>query len=107
GGVFGPALHRLAMHALLIGSERRIADATAGHGQLFRVAHAAGGRNVDVRDFRLGIAARQNFVYVAVAVLALGNVGITRGTGLGVNSMIVSRLLVGVTGGADRLGRRR
>ena len=56
-------------------------------------------------DLRLRIAGRQDFVHAAVTVLALGHVGISGGCSFGVDAMIVSRLLVGVTGGAYRLGR--
>ena len=44
-------------------------------------------------------------MHAAVTVLALGHIGVSRGRGLGVDAMIISRLLVGVTGGAYRLGR--
>jgi hypothetical protein len=73
---------------------------------LFAVAGSAGARNVDVRYFRLGIAARQNFVYVTVTVLALGHVVVAGGGGLSVNAMIVGGLLISVTSGADGLGWR-
>ena len=58
-----------------------------------------------MRYLRLRIARRQNLVYAAVAVLALGDVGIAGRRGLGVNAVVVSRLLVGMAGGADGLGR--
>jgi hypothetical protein len=41
-----------------------------------------------------------------VAILALGDVGVTRGAGLGVNSVLVCRLLVTVAGCADRFRGR-
>ena len=62
--------------------------------------------NVGVSDFRLGIAGRQNLVHAAVAVLALGDVGVAGRRGLGVDTVIVGGLLVGMAGGAHRLRRR-
>ncbi len=105
-GVLGSARHRFAVNALFVGSVGRGTDSAAGHHQLLAVAGAAGRRNVDVRDFRLGIARRQNLVNVAVAVLALGYVGIARCCGLGVDAVLVRSLLIGVAGGAHRLRRR-
>ena len=88
-----PRGHRLAMYALLVGGEGRGADAAGGHHEFLAVTCAAGLRNVGARYFRLGIAGRQNLVDAAVAVLALGDVGVSRRGGLGMDAMIVSRLL--------------
>ena len=44
-------------------------------------------------------------MHAAVAVLTLGDVGISRGRGLGVYAVVIGGLLIGMTGGAGRLGR--
>lgn len=61
--------------------------------------------NVAARDFGLGIARRQNLVHASVAVLALGDIGVSRRSGFSVNPVIVGRLLVSVAGCAYRFGR--
>ena len=98
--------NRLAVNALLVGGEGSGADAARRHHELLAVASAAGLRNVGARDLRLGIAGRQHLVHAAVAVLALGHVGVAGGRGLGVNAVIVGGLLISVAGGAHRLDRR-
>ena len=106
-GIFRSARYRFAMHALFVGGERSGTDSAAGHHQLLAVAGAAGRGNVDVRDLRLGIAGRQDLVHVAVAVLALGHVGVAGCGSLGVDAVLVRCLLIGMASRADRLGWRR
>ena len=60
-GLLRSARDRFAVHALLIRSEGRGADAAGGHHQLLAVAGAAGLRDVGVRDFRLRIAGAAGF----------------------------------------------
>lgn len=70
------------------------------------MACAAGLRDIRVGYFRFGIAGRKNGVDVAVAILALGDVGVARSSGFGMDALIVSRLLIAVAGCALGHGRR-
>src|SRR5271157_950499 len=54
--------------------------------------------------FDFGVAPREYLVYIAMAILAPGDVAIAGHCALGVDTVIVSGLLVSVTGGADGLG---
>ena len=98
--------HRLAVHAFLVRREGSGTDAGRGHHELLAVACAAGLWNVGARDFRFRVARGQYLVHAAVAILAFRHVGVARRCGLGVDAVIVRSLLISVTGGADRLGRR-
>ncbi len=56
--------------------------------------------------FDFGSLAGRDLMHAAVAILAFRHIGVARGCGLGVDTVIVSSLLISVTGGADWLGRR-
>ena len=94
------------MDALFVRVEGRGTDSAAGHHQLLAVAGSARRWNIGVRDLGFGIAGRQNLMHIAVAILALGNVGIASGGRFGVDAMLIRGLLVSVAGGADGLGWR-
>ena len=105
-GRVGTCGHRLTVHAFLVGGERSGTDTRGRHDELLPVAGAAGLRNVVARDLRIGIACRQDLVDTAMAILAFRHVGVSRRRGLGVDTVIVSSLLVSVAGGANRFGGR-
>ena len=50
--------------------------------------------DVVVRDLRLGIGCRQDFVHATVAVLALGDIGVALGSGLGVSDPVSGEAVV-------------
>jgi hypothetical protein len=102
--VLGSSRNRFTVNALFIGAVGRGTDSAARHHQLLAVARAAGCRDVGVRNFGFGIGVWQDCMHVAVAVLALGDVIVSRRCRLGVDAVLIRGLLVGMTGGTDRLG---
>ena len=95
GGLLRAIGDGAAMDAGLVGEEGLRGFAIRFHEELLPVAAAARGRNVDVVDGRLGIVTGDDFVDIAVAILAASG-NFAGACDLGVNAVRVGFVRVGM-----------
>lgn len=102
-GFFRTGGDRVAMHALLVGSDHL--RTLAFHDEFLAVTGSAGVGNIGVMDSRLRVACREEFMRAAVTVDTGSCVGVSALYRLCVKAAIIGSLLVGVAGSAGNFLR--
>ena len=105
-GLGGTSGHRFAVDALLVVDESGRTQALFLHHEFLTVAGAAGGRDIAMRDFGLGVARRQDLVWSTVAGGAGRGVRISLRPGLGMDAEEIAMVGISVALGARHLQRR-